>query len=122
MIQLPLRVPSSGLSTEKACSFQLYISCRALTGLEEKDGDLTKIEVNEVLRLMCHIRAKIAPNNGMPSRIVLLVKFFLDECSNVLLDVVLLKSLCGTIDRVLLHVFGHIGVLDDSFAIRHDLT
>lgn len=36
-----------------------------------------------------------------------------------LLDVVLLDSLRGAIDSVLLHVLAHVGVLDDGFAVGH---
>ena len=42
------------------------------------------------------------------------VKLLLDECRDVLLDVVLLESLRGAVDSVLLHVLGHVSILDHS--------
>ncbi|GMR42062.1 hypothetical protein PMAYCL1PPCAC_12257, partial [Pristionchus mayeri] len=90
-----------------------------LSTLEEKNGDLSEIEVDEVLRLMGHVTAEVAADDAMPGWVVLLVEFLLDVGSDVLLDVVLLKCLGGTINRVLLHVFAHVGVLDHGFAVSH---
>jgi len=88
-------------------------------GLEQQNGDLAEVEVDEMLRLVCDVAAEVAANDAVPRRIVLLVELFLDVGSNVLLDVVLLKRLCGTVDSILLHVFRHVGVLDYSFPVRH---
>jgi hypothetical protein len=65
----------------------------SLSALEEENGDLAKVEVNKVLRLVSHVRAKVASNDAMPCWVVLLVELFLDVSSDVFLDVVLLKSL-----------------------------
>ena len=61
--------------------------------LEEKDGDLTKIEVDEVLGLVGHVGAEVTADNTMPGGVVLFVEFLLDEGCDILLNVVALKSL-----------------------------
>jgi hypothetical protein len=45
-----------------------------LTALEEEDSDLTKVEIDEILRLMRHIRTEVATHDAMPRRVVLLVE------------------------------------------------
>jgi len=80
---------------------------------------LAEVEVDEVLRLVCHVAAEVSSDDAVPCRVVFLVKLFLDVRGNVLLDVVFLERLRGAVDRILLHVLGHIGVLDHSFPVRH---
>ena len=41
-----------------------------LARLEQKNRNLTKIEINEMLRLVRHVRTEIASNDTMPSGIV----------------------------------------------------
>jgi hypothetical protein len=72
-----------------------------------------------VTGLVGHVRSEIPTDDAMPRRVVLLVEFLLDVRRDVLLDVVLLDSLRGAIDSVLLHVLAHVGVLDDGFAVGH---
>eukprot|EP00931_Biecheleriopsis_adriatica_P068865 TRINITY_DN4275_c0_g2_i1.p1 TRINITY_DN4275_c0_g2~~TRINITY_DN4275_c0_g2_i1.p1 ORF type:complete len:128 (+),score=14.87 TRINITY_DN4275_c0_g2_i1:63-446(+) len=91
----------------------------ASSRFEQQDGHLAKIEVNEVLRLMRHVRPEVAADNTVPSGVVFLVKLLLDEGGNVLLNVVLLECLCCTVDRILLHVLCHVGILDHRLPICH---
>jgi len=61
----------------------------------------------------------------MPCWIVFFVEFFFNVGGDVFFNVVFLERLGGTVNGVLLHVFGHVSVLDYGFAIRHlffDLT
>mgnify|MGYP000144077505 CR=1 FL=1 len=88
-------------------------------GLEEEDGDLTEVEVDEVLGLVRHVAAEVAADDGVPSRVVLLVELLLDVGGDVLLDVELLQSLRPGFDCVLLHVLRHVSVLDYGLALRH---
>jgi len=90
--------------------------------LEKKDGDLTQVEVDEVLGLVGDVAAEVAPDDAMPRRVVLFVELFLDVRRDVLLDVVLLQRLRRAIDGVLLHVLRHVGILDDCFPIRHGVV
>ena len=70
--------------------------------------------------LMGHVRAEVAADDAVPRRVVLFVELLLDEGSNVLLDVELLESLGGDINRVLLHIFRHVCVLHNGFAVCHN--
>ena len=87
--------------------------------LEEEDSDLTEVEVDEVLGLVGHIRAEVTADNAMPGGVVLLVEFFLDESGDILLNVELLECLSGDVDSVLLHIFGHVSVFHNGFAVCH---
>jgi len=68
---------------------------------------------------MCNVAAEVTSDDAVPRRIVLLVELLLNERRNVLLDVVLLKSLRGAVDSILLHVLRHVGVLDHCLSVRH---
>lgn len=45
---------------------------------------MSEIEVDEVARLVGHVRAEVAAHDAMPCGVVFLVELFLDEGSNVL--------------------------------------
>jgi len=68
---------------------------------------------------MCNIAAEVPPDDAVPRRVVLLVELLLDERRNVLFDVILLESLRGAVDSILLHVLRHVGVLDHCLSVRH---
>jgi len=80
---------------------------------------LSKVEVDEMLRLVGDVASKVSSHNAMPGGVVFFVEFFLDEGSYVLFNVVLLERLCGAVHGVLLHFLRHVGVLDDGFAVTH---
>ena len=72
-----------------------------------------------MLGLMRHIGAEVTANDAMPGRIVLLVEFLLDESGNILLDVVAFESLSGDVDGILLHVLGHVSILNNGLSVSH---
>lgn len=75
------------------------------------------VEVNEVLGFMSDVGSEVPAYDTVPCGIVLLVELFLDECSNIFLNVEFLKGLIGGVNCILLHLFVHVCVLDDGFAL-----
>ena len=69
-----------------------------LARLEEEHSNLPEVEVDEMLRLVRHVGPEVAPHDRVPGRVVLLVELLLDVRRNVLLNVVLLKSLSGSVE------------------------
>merc|ERR1712071_742268 len=53
------------------------ISVFDLTRLEYEDGDLSKVEVDEMLGLVGDVRAEVSAGDAVPSWVVLLVNSFL---------------------------------------------
>uniref|UniRef100_A0A7M4EVU6 Dynein light chain n=1 Tax=Crocodylus porosus TaxID=8502 RepID=A0A7M4EVU6_CROPO len=86
--------------------------------LEEKDCNLTQVKIDEVLCLVCYIAAKVSANNAVPSHFVA-AQYLLYICCYVFLYVVLLHGLRGTVYSILLHVLGHVRILDHSLSVRH---
>ena len=90
-----------------------------LSGLEEEDGDLSEVEVNEVLRFVRYVAAEVAANDAVPCGVVLFVELLLDVGGNVFLDVVLLKGCSRAVHCILLHVLRHVSILDHCLSLRH---
>ena len=72
-----------------------------------------------MLGLVGDVGTEVTAYDAMPGGVVLLVEFLLDEGGDVLLDVELLKSLGADVDSILLHVFGHVCVLNNCLAVCH---
>merc|ERR1712196_191934 len=72
-----------------------------------------------MFRLMRNVRSEVSSDNTMPGGTVLLVKLLLDVCRNVFFDIVLLESLRSHINSILLHIFAHVRILDNSLALAH---
>lgn len=71
-----------------AASRHPYHPRRCLTALEQQDGHLAQIEVDEVPSLVRHVGSEISAHYTMPGRVVLLVKLLLDVRGNVLFYIV----------------------------------
>lgn len=65
----------------------------SLLGLEEENGAVSEVEVDEVFRLVCNKASEIPPYDTMPCSSFARVKLSLDVLGNVLLNVVLLHCL-----------------------------
>jgi len=68
---------------------------------------------------MCDVAAEIPSDDAVPRGVVLLVELLLDVGGNVLLDIVLLQGLRRTVHGILLHVLGHISILDYGLSLGH---
>ena len=80
---------------------------------------MTEVEVDEVLGLVGHVRTEVASHDAVPRRVVLFVELLLDEGGDVLLNVELLESLGADVDSILLHVLGHVCVLNNCLSVCH---
>ena len=79
----------------------------------QQDSNLTPVHENEALALVGDVGAEATTHNAMPGRKVHVIKFALDDLRDVVKDTALSESECNAVDGVLLHVFVHIGILDD---------
>ena len=59
-----------------------------LSRFEKQHRNLAKVEIDEMLGLVGNVAAKVAADDAVPRRVVLLVKFLLDISGNVLWGVV----------------------------------
>ena len=84
-------------------------------GLEEEDGDLAHVKVDEVFGFVGDVGAEVPAHDTVPGGVVLLVELFFDVGCDVLFDVELFEGYVGTVDGVLLHLLVHVSMLDDSF-------
>jgi len=85
--------------------------------LEEKDGAVAEIKVDEVLGLMRNEGAEVASDNAVPGRPLALIEGLLDELSNVLLDSIFGHSLLCNVNGFLLHVIRHVCAFDLSLKL-----
>mmetsp|Transcript_7803 Transcript_7803/g.16074 ORF Transcript_7803/g.16074 Transcript_7803/m.16074 type:complete len:80 (+) Transcript_7803:486-725(+) len=58
-------------------------STRRLPTLEQKNCNLAKIKIYEMLCIVCHVTSEVSSNNDMPSWVKPFVKFFLDIRSDI---------------------------------------
>uniref|UniRef100_A0A8C6Z5F0 Dynein light chain n=1 Tax=Nothoprocta perdicaria TaxID=30464 RepID=A0A8C6Z5F0_NOTPE len=86
-------------------------------------NNVPQVEVDEVLTLMSHVAAKVPSHNTMPSGMVFLVKFLniypLYVGRDLVLDVVLVQRQQGAVHGLLLHLFGHVRVLNHGLVVAH---
>ena len=68
-----------------------------------------------------NIRTEISSNHAMPSRVIFLIKFFFDECCDILFNVEFFKGLISTIHGIALHIFSHIRIFNNCFSVGHYL-
>ena len=57
-----------------------------------------------MLGLVGDVGSEVSTDDHVPSGVVFLVKFLLDESGNILLNVELFESLSGNVDSILLHI------------------
>ena len=95
----------------------MRIEIKFSTRLEQKDGNLSHVEVDEVLGFVCDVRSEVTSNNAVPGGVVLLVELLFDVGSDILLDIELLKSNVRAINGILLHFLIHVCVLDDGLPL-----
>ncbi len=87
--------------------------------LEEKDGDMTQVEVDTMPGSMGHEGTKTFTNDAVPGRVVFFVKLFLDVGGDVILVFVLLEGLDRAVNSILLHLLGHEVVHNHDQPVGH---
>ena len=92
-----------------------WIAVWCLSRFEEQDCYLADVEVDEVFCFVRDVRSEISTHDAMPRRTVLFVELFFDVRGDVLLDVVVFDGACRCPNRIVLHVFTHVGIFDHDF-------
>ena len=87
--------------------------------LEQQNGYLPQVEIDKMLCFVCHVRSKVSSDDAVPRWIILFVEFLLNVRGDVFLDIKFLHCLRGAVDCLLLHIFRHVGILDNRLAIGH---
>ena len=87
--------------------------------LEEKDGDMTQVEVDTMPGSMGDEGTKTFTNDAVPSRVVFFVKLLLDVGGDVILVFVLLEGLDRAVNSILLHLLGHEVVHNHDQPVGH---
>ena len=80
---------------------------------------MTKVEVDEVLGFVGNVGTEVTAYDAVPCGVVLLIEFLLDEGGDVLFDVEFFEGLGADVDSILLHIFSHVGVFNNCFAVCH---
>jgi hypothetical protein len=68
---------------------------------------------------MGNVGTETPSHDHMPSWSVFFIKFFFYVTGDISLNVVSVQGLVGYINGLLLHLIGHIGILNDGFSLRH---
>ena len=74
----PFLLPKYSIITGKR------VSVSPLSRFEEQHRNLAKVEIDEMFGLVGNVAAKVAPNDAVPRRVVLLVELLLDIGGNIL--------------------------------------
>uniref|UniRef100_A0A671FB26 Uncharacterized protein n=1 Tax=Rhinolophus ferrumequinum TaxID=59479 RepID=A0A671FB26_RHIFE len=90
-----------------------------LTRFEQKNGHLAQVEVDEVFGFMCHVTTEVPPHDAVPGPPPAPRPHLLNMGRNVLLYVIFLQRLSSTLHRILLHLFGHVGIFDHRLSVAH---
>jgi len=85
--------------------------------LEEEDGAVAEVEVDEMFRLVGDEGAEVTSNNAVPSWSLALIESFLDVLSDVLLNCKFGHSLLCNVNSLLLHVIRHVCAFDLSLKL-----
>ena len=109
-------VPQSSLNRFFNQLLHLFSLTEILARLEQEDCNLSEVEVDEVLRLVCHVGTEVSAHNAVPGWVVFLVELSLDEGGEASPHVL---RFTRALHSILLHIFRHVGVLYYCFLFRH---